>query len=126
VINGGKAAIADHKGKQKFLLPLIEKHARIEEVEEGDKIKVEVRVYDESGQMRVDGKTGKPLTVEQLVAEWAADDEYSDAFQGTGASGSGTPAEGGSGTPTPPRGTTTPPASPSAKDSKRASQDYSL
>jgi hypothetical protein len=119
---------ADTKGNSKLLLPHIRGQAGIVEVEgEGDIPRFEARVFEGSGKdrkERLDGKTGKPMTIKALVAEMKTKDDFADAFDGSGASGSGAPPDGGSGMPTPPRrgGDT----KPTHKEAKKRAGDYAL
>lgn len=123
--------IKDAKGREKLLKPHIKEQIDIVRIQEGEKIRYEPRVFEDSNGTRVErtGADGKPFPIKALVAEMRANDDFSDAFDGSVVPGSGTPPEGGSGMPTPPsrRGTreTVPPAA-TAKDAKKASLDYSL
>ena len=99
----GTAAVelAAVRGRSKVLMPHIKEVTKLERIEEDGKIRYEVRVLDPiSKKERVDG-SGNPIGIKALIAELASDDEFSGAFDGSGISGSGTPAEGESGMPTP-------------------------
>lgn len=119
------------KGNKTLLLPHIKTVTDIVEIEDGEKIRYEARVFDKPAtatdrQERVDPQ-GKPLTVKALVAELRENSEYSGAFEGSGASGSGATTEGGGGMPAPPgRVPTRQTPAAAAKDAKRATIDYSL
>jgi hypothetical protein len=112
----------DVRGNPALLLPAIREQATVVEYEDAGKKKFRASVLGEDKHERLDSK-GKPLTIKALVAEMREKPEYSDAFEGTGASGSGTPTEGGSGTPTPPRTPTAP--ADERKTAKRRTGDYS-
>lgn len=111
----------DTKGNAALLLPVVKERAKVVEYDDNGKKKFRASIIGEDGHERIDGK-GKPFTVKALLAELKATDDYSDAFDGTGASGSGATTDGGGRTPTPPRT----PAAPvdDAKAAKRRSQDY--
>lgn len=119
------AADPEIKGNATLLLPHVERFADIAE-EEGDdgKIRYAARVLGPDKKVRVD-KDGNPLTIKGLLAEFREKPEYSGAFEGSGASGSGTPPDGGSGMPTPPSRNRSP-ANPKADAmaTKRRNQDY--
>lgn len=129
VVEGGAAAaITELKGNKTLLMPHIRGMIDIVRIEDGGKIRYEPRVFEGSGSERHErtGTDGKPLPIKAAVAELKANDDFSDAFEGSGASGSGAPPEGGSGMPTPRnRGTKAEPT-PTAKDAKRQSMDYAL
>lgn len=84
------AALASAKGSVKLLLPHVERHATVTEVD-GRFVPV---VVDEEGHTRV-GPSGANMTFEELVAEMRANAEYAGAFEGTGSSGGGAPRSAG-------------------------------
>lgn len=86
------AAIASAKGEPILLLPVVQRFTKV--VEEGGKFTV--RVVDEKGNQRVDGK-GEPLTIASLVEELKQDQIYGRAFEASGNSGSGMRPNGGPG-----------------------------
>ena len=112
------------KANAVLLMPHIRQQTKIVKVEDdAGKVRFEARAIDpKTKQERVDGK-GNPLNVRGLVAELKGNADYADAFQGSGASGSGAPTDGGSGMPTPANRTTTAPAA-DAKQKKQAHSDY--
>ncbi|HEX6053352.1 MAG TPA: hypothetical protein VFZ21_28985 [Gemmatimonadaceae bacterium] len=119
------AADPEIKGNATLLLPHVERQADVFE-EEGDDGSVHyvARVLGPDKKVRVD-KDGNPLSIKGLLAEFREKTEYSGAFEGSGASGSGAPPDGGSGMPTPPSRTRAP-ANPQADAMarKRSRQDY--
>ena len=86
------AAIANAKGKAKILEPHVMSSLKLVE-ENGD---FDIRVVDDDGEDRYDSD-GKPMSVEGLVALMRASDDYGFAFEGDGATGSGSRQSNGSG-----------------------------
>lgn len=86
------AEIAAANGVPQLLMPHIESKVTVLN-EDG---KFEVRILDAKGEPRVNAK-GEYTTIKDLVQELREDPIYSQAFKGTGHSGSGT--SGGTGTP---------------------------
>lgn len=83
--------LLSQKGRAKFLKPFVGARSV---VEDGKRV---IRIFDEAGSVRY-GKDGKPLTITERVLEMTKDPEFTFAFEGTGAGGSGTPnGTGGSG-----------------------------
>lgn len=80
-----EAAIVAAGGNPKLLLPHLLPFVRADE--DGDDFVP--RVVDAKGQTRVADGQGKPMTIEQLVETFKADDTYGAAFAPSGASGSG-------------------------------------
>lgn len=116
------AADPEIKGNATLLMPHIKAQAKVAEVtDDSGKIRYAPRVLGADRKERVDA-SGNPISIRALVAELREKEEYSGAFLGSGASGSGTPPDGGSGMPTPPRTPTGP--KPDAKAAKRSSNDY--
>lgn len=85
-------AIAAAKGVPELLLPHIRGAVKVIE-ENGD---YAVRVVDSSGSPRVNGK-GEFLTIKDLVGEMRQSEVFGRAFDGSGATGSGTPQQRGAG-----------------------------
>lgn len=79
------AAIAEHKGIAKLLLPFVSEHIRVSN-EDG---KFSVHVVDDKGEPKVNDK-GEPITISEFVGEMQADPIFSRAFEGSGSSGGGT------------------------------------
>ena len=75
-------AIAQEKGSALLLMPHVRSRTKLDD--NGNPV-----VVDESGNVRV-GSDGKPLTISQLIAEMKADiPTFGRAFDGAGATGSG-------------------------------------
>lgn len=86
------SAVSKHKGIATLLMPHIKQRVKV--VEDGEEF--HVRVVDAKGEPRVNGK-GEFLGLDDLVAEMRESDDFSRAFEGTGAGGSGTRPGGGNG-----------------------------
>jgi hypothetical protein len=87
------AAIAAAKGKTKLLLPLVKNQLRVDE-------NFNVIVLNADGETPKVNDKGDPLTINDLVNEMRASEDYGAAFEGTGQSGSGTrPTNGSGGSP---------------------------
>lgn len=99
--NVATVALAEHKGSVDLLLPHVQRHTRLKEVDGG---KFLVEVIDKEGNPRIGDSKGTPMTVGQLVAEMRQSDTFGRAFEGTGQTGSGTPPNGGGGTTVAPAG----------------------
>lgn len=82
------AAISAAKGKMKALMPHVKQHLRLEREQNGSGSNYTLKVVDDAGGPRVNGK-GDPLTVADLIAELRASDDFGGLFDGTGNSGSG-------------------------------------
>ena len=78
--NVAKSAIAEHKGNELFLMPHIEKQAKV--VKDEASGKYVVRVLDGEGQFRGDGKGGF-MGVGDLVGEMKANKQFGGAFEST-------------------------------------------
>ena len=78
-------AIAQAGGSVPLLLPHVKAQTKLGE-ENGH---YQVQVLDDQGQPRLAPGTGKPMTLADLVAEMRASQDYGRAFDGLGASGSG-------------------------------------
>ncbi len=83
------AAIAAAKGVPDLLLPIVQRHVKVDE-------NFNVTIVDAAGTPRVDGK-GEPLRIADLVSELRASEIYGRAFEGSGQSGGGMPPTGGNG-----------------------------
>lgn len=79
------AAIAEHKGAVKLLLPHVRNSTRV--VEDGDDFRVEV--VDAEGNVRIGDSKGSPMTIAELVLEMRDSEEFGRAFEGEGRSGTG-------------------------------------
>jgi hypothetical protein len=90
--NAAMQAISVNKGRPHLLKRIVMDHLKI--VEDNDKY--ELRVVDEDGDDRYDGE-GKPMSVENLVATMRQSEEYGPAFEGDGATGSGSRTPAGAG-----------------------------
>lgn len=87
--NVAKSAIAEHKGNELFLMPHIEKSAKV--VKDDATGKYVVRVVDGDGQFRGDGKGGF-MGVGDLVGEMKANKLFGGAFESEQQGGGGKPA----------------------------------
>lgn len=86
--NVAKSALAEHKGNELFLMPHIEKAAKVvKDDATGDYV---VRVVDSEGQFRGDGKGGF-MGVGDLVAEMKGNKIFGGAFESTQVPGGGNP-----------------------------------
>ena len=114
------------RGNAALILPVVKTMSTVVEADKNGKKVFRPSIVGEDGQERVDSK-GNPLSIRGLVAELREKPEYSDAFYGSGASGSGTPPEGGSGMRTPPSTRKESGSAPTddVRMQKRRSQDYS-
>jgi hypothetical protein len=83
------SAIADAKGSRELLLPIVQSKVKV--VQDGEDFVV--RVVDEQGDHRSDGKGGW-MGVEALVAEMKTNERYARAFESEAPAGSGTPPGG--------------------------------
>ncbi len=90
-----KTALANMKGSEALLLPVV--MGRIDVRQQGENW-VPV-VLNEAGDPAVADGQGGPVTVEKLVETLKEDPKYAPAFEASGSSGSGGPADGGDGTP---------------------------
>lgn len=79
------AAIAEHKGNQKLLMPLIVAQTK---VMKGDDGKYFTAVLKPDGTVRA-GSDGGPLPISKLVAEMKEDKDLASAFEGTKQQGGG-------------------------------------
>lgn len=88
--NALTTAIATENGNVRLVLKIARDFVQMQE-ENG---KVVMRVVDEDGTVRVNGK-GDPMSIAELVVEMKASDDYAQLFYGTGSSGSGSRAASG-------------------------------
>lgn len=95
--NAATAAIAGAKGRIKVLEPHVMSSLKLVD-ENGD---YKLRVTDDDGEDRYNSD-GKPMSVDGLVALMRASDDYGFAFEGDGATGSGSRQTAGSGKATGP------------------------
>lgn len=89
------SAIAEAKGSVELLLPHVQRHTRVREVDG----RYVVEVIDKDGNARIGNSKGDPMTIKDLVAEMRQSETFGRAFDGSGMSGSGTPPGGSGGTP---------------------------
>ena len=90
------AAIAEHKGAVKLLLPHVRNSTRV--VEDGDDFRVEV--IDSEGNVRIGDSKGSPMSIADLVVEMRDSEEFGRAFDGEGRTGTGKgPGNGKGGAP---------------------------
>jgi hypothetical protein len=87
-----KAVMAIQKagGKVNLLLPHVEAAMRLREVEgnEANPYVTEI-INPETGDLRIGDGAGSAMTLEQLIGEFKASDDFASAFAASGASGSG-------------------------------------
>jgi hypothetical protein len=77
-------SVAIEAGKAKAYNPkivemIIAQEAKVELTEDGKRV---IRFYDSNGVLRVNGKTGDPLTVKERIAEMKASEEFAYLFEG--------------------------------------------
>lgn len=85
-------ALSKHKGSSKVLLPHIMNAAKVVETADG----YEIVIPDADGDVRINA-TGAPMTIDDLVAEMRASDDFGMVFQADDVSGTGAPANGAGG-----------------------------
>lgn len=81
------AAIAEHKGNSKLLMPLILAQTKV--IQDEDTGEYFTAVLNAKGEIRA-GSDGGPLPISKLVAEMKEDKDLASAFEGTSKSGGGT------------------------------------
>ena len=88
IASAATAAISKAGGSVELLLPIVERTTRMQPRDDGTFV---AEVVDIGGQPRLSPKAGKmdPMSVAELVEEMRGNDTYARAFDGTGASGSG-------------------------------------
>lgn len=88
-------AITAHKGSVKLLLPHVRNMTRLKSGDSG----YSVEIVGDDGTPRISMEPGSsaPMSIGELVAEMKGNDEFSAAFEGSGASGSGATATGNRG-----------------------------
>ncbi len=81
-------AITSEGGSVKLLLPIVEKHCKVEKQDNGS---FAVRIYDDEGVPFLSTKQGStdPGTVVEYVSEMKKSKDYAPGFAGTNASGAG-------------------------------------
>lgn len=84
-----KSALTKYEGNATLLMPAI--RDRVKVVADGDDYVV--RVVEADGSVRIDTKTGQPMTIEALVGELKTNPDYAMAFKSTAAGGSGARAQ---------------------------------
>lgn len=90
------AALAEAKGSVELLLPHVQRHTRVREVDG----KYSVEVVDKDGNARIGNSKGDPMTISDLVQEMRKSEAFGRAFEGSGQSGGGKPpGNGGGGSP---------------------------
>lgn len=85
IISVATQALASEKGSVRLLMPHIRQMTRMREADG----KFVVEVLDGEGTPRVYGSDGHPMTINELVSEMKTQDDFTSAFEGTGATGSG-------------------------------------
>jgi hypothetical protein len=94
--NAATAALAEAKGSVDLLLPHVQRHTRVREMDG----RYVVEVVDKDGNARIGNSNGDPMTIKDLVQEMRQSETFGRAFEGTGNTGSGTrPNTGGGGSP---------------------------
>ena len=94
--DAARAAIVGAKGKPNLLMPHIMKRLKVEEDHDGNATLV---VLDEYGQKAVADSRGSPVTLDKMLSELKASDEFGVAFEGSNASGGGANPNGSGGDP---------------------------
>lgn len=89
-------ALAEHRGSVELLLPHVRERVRVRRGEDGA---TALEVVDGDGHARLGDANGALMTVAQLVAEMKGSPAFARAFDGSGQSGGGTPADGPDGGP---------------------------
>lgn len=79
------AALAEHKGNAKLLMPVILAQTKVVQGDDGEYF---TAVLNAKGEIRA-GSDGGPLPISKLVAEMKEDKEFAAAFEGTQKSGGG-------------------------------------
>jgi hypothetical protein len=106
--DAAKGALAKAKGSIELLLPIVRSQTKV--VEEGDEYVA--RVVDSDGNIRIDPRTGSPMTIDGLVSEMKGNTAYARAFESETKSGTGAPSHTAQRTTT----TTTTTAQPTSLD----------
>lgn len=115
-----REAIETAGGRPKVLLPHVLTNTKVIE-EDGDFVAV---VIDEKGNERTAKSGDKRFSLEDLVLELKADEEFASAFNGTGASGTGAPPSGSRGAL--PRGRVTTQDTEGVEADKRRTGAYAI
>jgi DNA-directed RNA polymerase subunit F len=88
------AALAEAKGSVELLLPHVQRHTRVRELDDGRHV---VEVIDKDGTVRIGNSKGDPMTITDLVQEMKKSEAFGRAFDGSGQSGSGMRPSGSNG-----------------------------
>ena len=80
------AALAEHKGNAKLLMPVILAQTKVVQGDDGEYF---TAVLNAKGEIRA-GSDGGPLPISKFVAELKEDKEYAAAFEATQSKGGGT------------------------------------
>ncbi len=99
ITNTAITALQSAKGSVKLLLPHVERQAKMRRTETGQ---FAVDVIGADGNPRVGDSAGNPMTIAQLVEELKGSKDFAAAFEGAGATGSGTAGGGGTKVPAEP------------------------
>lgn len=79
------AALAEAKGSVDLLLPHVQRHTRVKEVDG----RFMVEVVDAEGNARIADAKGSPMGIKDLVAEMKSSETFGRAFEASGQQGSG-------------------------------------
>ena len=90
IVNGATAAITAAKGSLPLLLPFVQSHTRIRWEEN----KPVAEIFDDQNNPRIPDAKGTAMDFSGLVADLKERPEFAGAFEGTRASGRGTPPTG--------------------------------
>lgn len=85
IISVASQELAKEKGSVRLLMPHIRQQTRLREADG----RFVVEVMGEDGTPRLTGSDGHPMSIAELVAEMKTQDDFTSAFEGTGASGTG-------------------------------------
>ena len=90
ITSAAKTAITEANGSVDLLSPIIERHVRMVEKEDGQ---FRAEVVGPDGVARLSPKSGsmEPMTIEELVSEFRGNDKYGRAFDASGSTGAGGP-----------------------------------
>lgn len=88
-------ALTSAKGSVELLLPHVQRHARVREVDG----RYVVEIVDKDGNVRIGDAKGTPMTLDGLVHELKQSEQFGRAFDGTGQGGSGMRPGNNGGTP---------------------------
>jgi len=85
IVSVASQALAEQKASVKLLMPHIRQQSRLREADG----KFVTEVIGADGNPRLTGTDGHAMTIPELVAEMKGQDDFANAFDGTGASGTG-------------------------------------